>query len=226
MSRVASCFARRETRLTCRDMVNGFLMELEDRNCWTMAEAAGHATPYKMQHLLSRASCDDRAMSEETAAWAAGHLAAGHDPGDVVLIVDETADEKSSADCAGASRQYSGTVGGTALCQVMVTLTLASPDGHALIGRSLYLPEDWAADEERRELAGIPEEVMFASKPELAGGCSRTLMTGASAPGSSPATRSTAAVTCAGASGNAASATCWPSARTTRSRSPPAARRP
>jgi len=127
MSRVASCFARRETRLTCRDM-NGFLMELEDRNCWTLAEAAGHATPYKMQHLLSRAACDERAMSEETASWAAGHLAAGHDVSDVVLIVDETADEKSSSDCAGASRQYSGTVGGTALCQVLVTLTLASPD--------------------------------------------------------------------------------------------------
>jgi hypothetical protein len=42
MGRVASCFARRETRLTCRDMVNGFLMELEDYNCWTIAEAAGH----------------------------------------------------------------------------------------------------------------------------------------------------------------------------------------
>jgi SRSO17 transposase len=77
MSRVASCFVRRETCLTCRDMVNGFLMELEDRNCWTLAEAAGHATPCKMQHLLSRAACDDRAMSEETAAWAAGHLTGG-----------------------------------------------------------------------------------------------------------------------------------------------------
>jgi SRSO17 transposase len=150
-------------------MVNGFLMELEDRNCWTLAEAAGHATPCKMQHLLSRAAVDDRAMSEETASWAAGHLTAGHDAGEVVLIVDETADVKSSADCAGASRQYSGTVGGTALCQVMVTLTLASPGGHALIGRSLYLPEDWAADEERRELAGVPGEVMFTTKPELAG---------------------------------------------------------
>jgi SRSO17 transposase len=169
MSLVAGCFARRETRLTCRDMVNGFLMELEDRNCWTLAEAAGHATPCKMQHLLSRAACDDRAMSEETASWAAGHLAAGHDLGDVVLIVDETADEKSSAGCVGAARQYSGTAGGISMCQVLVTLTLASPAGHALIGRSLYLPEDWAADEERRELAGIPEEVMFATKPELAG---------------------------------------------------------
>jgi SRSO17 transposase len=137
MGRVASCFAQRETRLTCRDMVNGFLMELEDHNCWTIAEAAGHPGPHRMQHLLSRASVDDGQMLDTTAAWAAGHLAG--DAVDTVLIVDETADAKSS------------------------------PDGHALAGRALYLPEDWAADEERRELAGIPDEVMFATKPELAG---------------------------------------------------------
>jgi SRSO17 transposase len=54
------------------------------------------------------------------------------------------------------------------MCQVAVTLTCASPAGHALIGRALYLPADWAADEERRELAGVPDEVMFATKPQLA----------------------------------------------------------
>ena len=86
-----------------------------------------------------------------------------------MLIVDETADEKSSGDAAGAARQYSGTVGGIALCQVAVTLTYATGRGHALIGRALYLPEGCAADEEHRELAGVPEEVMFASKPQLAG---------------------------------------------------------
>jgi SRSO17 transposase len=55
------------------------------------------------------------------------------------------------------------------MCQVAVTLTCAAPAGHALIGRALYLPEGWAADEERRELAGVPDEVMFATKPQLAG---------------------------------------------------------
>ena len=83
--------------------------------------------------------------------------------------MDETADEKSSADCAGAARQYSGTAGGVALCQVAVTVTYATSRGHALIGRALYLPESCAADEEHRELAGVPEEVMFATKPQLAG---------------------------------------------------------
>jgi SRSO17 transposase len=169
MARIAPCFARRETRLTCRDMVHGLLAELEDYNCWTLAEAAGHPSPCRMQHLLSRARLDEQQMLDSAADWAAARLTAGQDEDDVVLIVDETADAKSSADCAGAARQYSGTLGGIALCQVAVTLTCAAPAGHALIGRSLYLPADWAADDERRELAGVPEEVMFATKPELAG---------------------------------------------------------
>ena len=82
------------------------------------------------------------------------------------------------ADAAGAARQYSGTVGGIALCQMAVTLTYATGRGHALIGRALYLPEACAADEEHRELAGVPEEVMFASKPQLAD----TLLDRAAAP--------------------------------------------
>ena len=128
MARVAPCFARRETRLTCRDMVHGLLAELDDYNCWTLAEAAGHPSPCRMQHLLSRARLDEQPMLDTAADWAVGHLAGDQDENDVVLIVDETADAKSSAGCAGAARQYSGT---------------------------LYLPADWAADEERRELAGV-----------------------------------------------------------------------
>ena len=169
MAQVAPCFARWETRITCKDMVHGLLSELEDRNCWTLAEAAGHACPYRMQHLLFRARCDEQRMLDTAAGWAVGRLSAGQDGADAVLIVDETADEKSSDSCAGASHQYSGTVGGTAMCQVAVTLTWAAPAGHALIGRALYLPEGWAADEERRELAGVPDEITFETKPQLAG---------------------------------------------------------
>jgi len=86
-------------------MVSGLLMELDDHNCWTIAEAAGHRGPHRLQHLLSRAVWDDQRVLDLAAAWAVSHL----DDGDAVLIVYETADEKSSADCAGAARQYSGT---------------------------------------------------------------------------------------------------------------------
>src|SRR5260370_21445918 len=162
---VAGCFGRREPRKAAAQMVEGLLMELEDYNCWSIAEAAGHRGPHRLQHLLSRAVWDEQQVLDAAAAWAVGHLG----DQDAVLIVDETADEKSSTDAVGAARQHSGTVGGIALCQVAVTLTLATSPGHALIGRALYLPGPRAADEEHRELAGVPEEGMFAAKPELAG---------------------------------------------------------
>jgi SRSO17 transposase len=126
LGRVAGCFPRRETRQSCGQMVSGLLMELEDDNCWTIAEAAGHRGPHRLQHLLSRAVWDDQQVLDIAAAWAVSHL----DDGDAaVLIVDETADEKSSSDAAGAARQYSGTVGGVALCQVAVTVTYATGRG-------------------------------------------------------------------------------------------------
>ena len=165
LGQVAGCFPRRETRQAASQMVNGLLMELEDYNCWSIAEAVGHRGPHRLQHLLSRAAWDDEQVLDAAVAWAVARL----DDEDAVLVVDETADEKSSADAVGAARQYSGTVGGVALCQVAVTMTFATSRGHALIGRALYLPGACAADDEHRELAGVPEEVMFATKPELAG---------------------------------------------------------
>jgi SRSO17 transposase len=54
------------------------------------------------------------------------------------------------------------------VCQVAVCLSLVTPAGHAVIGRSLYLGAGWAADDERRELTGVPDEVVLATKPDLA----------------------------------------------------------
>jgi SRSO17 transposase len=106
LGRVASCSARRETRVTCRDMVHGLLTELEDHNCQAMAEAAGHPGPHRMRHLLSRARVDERRMPGAAADRAVGRLAPGQDESgaDAVLIVDETAGEKSSDDCVIWSR--------------------------------------------------------------------------------------------------------------------------
>jgi SRSO17 transposase len=165
LGQVAGCFPRRETRQTCARMLNGLLTELEDQNCWTIAEAIGHRGPYRLHHFLSRAAWDDELMLDTAAIWAAEQL----DDGDGIFIIDETGDAKSSADAAGAARQYSGSVGGVALCQVMVNLTYAASRGHTLLGRALYLPDSRASDEEHRELTGIPDEVLFATKPELAG---------------------------------------------------------
>jgi SRSO17 transposase len=72
LARVAGCFPRRETRQACGQMVSGLLMELDDHNCWAIAEAAGHRGPHRLQHLLSRAVWDDQQVLDLAAAWRRG----------------------------------------------------------------------------------------------------------------------------------------------------------
>ncbi|MGQ4403409.1 transposase, partial [Streptomyces hayashii] len=126
-----------------------------------LAYGQGYAT---LQHFLSRGAWNYDLARDRLAAWVTAELA----DNEAVLIVDETGDEKSSTDCVGASHQYSGALGGVGLCQVAVHLTYASPRGHTLIDRELYLPAAWAEDEERRLLRHVPDEVTFATKPQLA----------------------------------------------------------
>ncbi|MET9325144.1 IS701 family transposase [Streptomyces sp. NPDC003038] len=164
LASVADRFARSETRETFARMTRGMLMELEDANCWSLAEAIGERGPHRLHHLLSRAVWDEEAVLVRTAAWAVGLL----DDGGGILIADETGDAKSSTDAVAAARQYSGSVGGVALCQVTVHLTFATAAGHCLVDRRLYFTKEWAGDEERRELAGVPDELCFTTKPQLA----------------------------------------------------------
>lgn len=159
------CFPRRESRQNANALIDGLLTELEDHNCWTIAEAAGHPVPSRLQHLLSRGAWDQEQLLDAVPAWVISELGEHG----AVLVTDETSDEKASSATAGAARQYCGTTGDVRMCQAAVTCTYASGRGHALIGRALYLPEaGWAAGEERREIAHVPEEVLFATKPELA----------------------------------------------------------
>ncbi|HEX2296950.1 MAG TPA: IS701 family transposase [Pseudonocardiaceae bacterium] len=164
LASLSDCFARSESRETFARMTRGMLMGLEDVNCWSLAEAIGERGPHRLHHLLSRAVWDEQAVLKRTAAWAVDLL----DDGDGILIADETGDAKSSTDAVAAARQYSGTVGGVDLRQVAVHLTFATAAGHCLIDRRLYFTKEWAGDEERRELTGVPDELCFASKPQLA----------------------------------------------------------
>ncbi|MEV5012927.1 IS701 family transposase [Streptomyces sp. NPDC055692] len=160
MDAIAGCFARRESRATAGEMITGLLAEVDTRNCWTLAEVLGHPGPHRLQHLLSRARFDHDRAREEIARLVVGELAGQ----ETVLVADETGDAKSSTDCVGAGRQYSGAIKGVGLCQVAVHLAVVTASVRVVIDRALYLPRDWAADEERRTVAGIPEEIMFATK--------------------------------------------------------------
>ncbi|MET8965315.1 transposase [Streptomyces sp. NPDC004074] len=125
---------------------------------------AGPPGSHRLQHLLSHAKFDHGRAREEIARLVMRELAGQ----DVVLVADETGDAKSSTDCVGAGRQYSGALKGVGLCQVAVHLAAVTETARVVIDRALYLPKDWAADEKRRDAAGVPEEIMLATQPQQA----------------------------------------------------------
>ena len=162
--RVAGRFARVELRRRARAFVRGLLADLPRKNCWTIAEHAGDASPDGMQHLLARAVWDADKVRDDVRGYVVEHLG---DP-EAVLVVDETGDLKKGARTVGVQRQYTGTAGKVDNAQVAVYLVYASTAGHAAIDRELYLPKSWTADPDRRQAAGVPERVRFATKPALA----------------------------------------------------------
>src|SRR5580692_9864020 len=161
---VADRFPRVESRLQARAYVRGLLAPLAAKNSWTLAEAAGKKTPDGMQRLLNRAAWDDGGVRDDVRGYVARHLG---DAGGV-LIVDETGFIKKGTRSAGVQRQYSGTAGRVENCQLGVFLAYTAPKGRALIDRELYLPKSWTDDRDRCREAGIPDDVQFASKTDLA----------------------------------------------------------
>jgi len=83
-------------------------------------------------------------------------------------VIDETGFLKKGPQSVGVKRQYSGTAGRVENCQIGVFLAYVAPRGRTFLDRELYLPKEWAADAKRRTEAGVPEEVEFATKPQLA----------------------------------------------------------
>ena len=164
LGRVAARFGRVEPRRRARAFVLGLLSDLPRKNCWTLAEHAGDATPDGMQHLLARAMWDEDGVRDDVRAYVVEHLG---DP-QAVLVVDETGDLKKGTQTVGVKRQYTGTAGRVENAQVAVLLVYASQAGHGVIDRELYLPKDWTYDLERMQAAGVPDQVGFATKPALA----------------------------------------------------------
>jgi SRSO17 transposase len=164
MDRIAGRFTRVETRRRSRTLLLGLLAGLPRTNCWTLAEHAGDNTPDGMQHLLARASWDHDGVRDDLSGYVVEHLGRA----DAVLVVDETGDLKKGTQTVGVQRQYTGTAGRIENAQVGVYLTYATESGHAFIDRELYLPRSWIDNPARCAEAGVPEDTVFKTKPQLA----------------------------------------------------------
>ncbi|MEV0278203.1 IS701 family transposase, partial [Streptomyces sp. NPDC050610] len=164
MGRIAGRFTRVEPRLRTGRLVLGLLSDLPRKNCWTIAEWAGEASPHGMRHLLCRAVWDADGVRDDVREYVVEHL---YDEA-AVLVVDETGDVKKGTHTVGVQRQYTGTAGRIEDSQVAVYLVYAGERGHAAVDRELYIPRSWTCAPDRCRAAGLGEDTDFATKPELA----------------------------------------------------------
>lgn len=157
-------FARKEPFERMQRYIEGLMSNVRRRNGWQLAEQAGEQTPDGMQRLLNTARWNHDGMRDDIRYQVSETL--GRE--DVILVVDETGFLKKGTKSAGVKRQYSGTAGRIENCQIGVFLTYSTPHGHSIIDRELYLPQEWCTDVARRKEAGIPPDVTFQTKGQLA----------------------------------------------------------
>jgi SRSO17 transposase len=163
-ARIAPSFYRPEVRQRAHSYLSGLLAPVQRRNAWQLAEHLGELTPDGVQRLLNAARWDADQVRDDLRTYVVEHLG---DPS-AVLVLDETGFLKKGDKSVGVQRQYSGTAGRVENCQIGVFLAYASPKGRTFLDRELYLPKEWVHDRERCREAGVPEDVAFATKPQLA----------------------------------------------------------
>ena len=165
IARLRRRFRRPEAAEHAADYLRGLLAPLERKNGWQLAEQAGYAHPRGMQRVLDRYAWDAERVRDDLRALVVAEFG---DPGGV-LVVDETGFPKQGRQSVAVARQYCGTLGKLANCQIGVFLGYASARGRVGLDRALYLPKEWAEDRARRRRVGIPDGVPFRTKPHLAG---------------------------------------------------------
>lgn len=163
LKRFDDCFARSDTRAYLPVYVGGQLSNLGEKSCEPMALAAG-VPPRNLQEFLSAYKWDESLARDRLREL----VMADHAGPNAIAIVDETSDVKKGDKTPGVKRQWCGTVGKTENCIVTVHLAYAQDDFHCLLDGDLFLPEDWAADRERCRAAGIPDEVDYRPKWQIA----------------------------------------------------------
>jgi len=147
-----------------RLVVQGLLHKGERRNVENIAEALDGPPVRTLQSFIATGAWDDAQVLAQMRRDVLRTLA----DADAVWNSDETGFPKKGKHSVAVKRQYSGTLGRTDNCQVAVFANYCSRHGHTFVDRRLFLPQEWVDDSERRDAAGVPENVVFRTKPQLA----------------------------------------------------------
>jgi SRSO17 transposase len=160
-------YFRTKTRDTSEyglNYISGLLRMENDRNLANVGRKTG-TSGQNLQHFVSNSSW----LGEEVILAVENEVKVHPAFPEAVLVLDESAEEKAGGDSAGAGRQHNGRLGKIEMSQVGVFLALVTPEVCTWLDGELYLPQAWFGEshDELRKKTGVPEELIFQTKPEL-----------------------------------------------------------
>jgi SRSO17 transposase len=159
----SACLEIAAQRNNAHHYVAGLLSPVERKNAESIAYLHDRERQ-GMQKFIGQVPWDQRPMLTELARQVG--VALGEPDG--VLVFDPSAFPKCGTESVGVQRQWCGRLGKVENCQVGIYLGYVARQEHALVDMRLYLTEEWAGDKTRRKKAGVPKEVRFRTRHELA----------------------------------------------------------
>jgi SRSO17 transposase len=172
LDRLALVLNNAKREISMRAYCLGLLLESDRKSIEPLAERLTpdqhrvSATHQSLHHFIANAEWSDdeflTAVREYTLPAITRHAPIS------AWIADDTGIPKQGKSSVGVAHQYCGQVGKQARCQVAVTLSIANEYASLPIAYRLYLPDEWSKDEERKKRAGVPEDIVFMTKPQIA----------------------------------------------------------
>src|SRR3954454_14229144 len=170
LDELATALGHADREAPFRSYCLGLLLDGERKSVEPMAARLDpehvQAKHQSLHHFVAQAVWSDAAVLEAVRRHVLPALER-HGPS-TACIVDDTGIPKKGRHSVGVAHQYCGQLGKQDNCQVAVTLSLANDRASLPVGYRLYLPEAWAGDAERRIKAGVPPDITFQTKPQIA----------------------------------------------------------
>ncbi len=163
-ARIRPLFSQQRVAGSAGQFLDGLLGNEPRKTGWMRAEAAGDPGPWRQQAILGRGRWEAEALRDVVREYALETLA----DEEAVLVIDETGFLKQGKASCGVARQYTGSAGKITNCQIGVFAAYVSRHGHAFIDRALYLPKQWTDSPDRLKTVHAPQDVGFATKPQIA----------------------------------------------------------